>query len=425
MKTLYFDCFSGISGDMTLGALLNVGADENVLREGLRQLNIEGYSIGIENKLKNGITGTDFSVLLEGQPEDEHEHKHGEHYHHHDHLHEHGHGHEHEHSHEHVHRTMKDIETIINESTLNENVKRISLDIFRIIAEAEGKIHGKPVNEVHFHEVGAVDSIVDIIGTAICVDNLKVDRIVFSSLPLSRGFVKCQHGVFPLPAPAALEILKDAPVYYTDYNFELVTPTGAAIAKGLADEFGMVGENEIERIGYGLGKKTYEIPNVLRVILFNSKKKSTDTVVEIDTNIDDMAPEQLGYVMERLFEQGALDVFFTSIFMKKNRPGIKLTVLCHPDKKASMTDIIFRDTSTFGIRCVQRERTILDREFIKVETGYGEIRCKIGRQEGKIIKYSPEYEDCKAASLLYGKPIADIYNEAIVKMADKLKELEA
>lgn len=402
MRTLYFDCFSGISGDMAVGALLDIGADEKTLLEGLKQLKVDGYEIKIEKKLKNGISGTDFSVILE-----EHHHDHDEHNHHHE--------HHHVQNSEHVHRNLGDIEKIINESGLSERVRKLSADIFRIVAEAEGKIHGKPVEEVHFHEVGAIDSIVDIIGTAICIDNLAADRIVFSSLPLSKGFVKCQHGVFPLPAPATLEILKNVPVYYTDINFELVTPTGAAIAKGLADEFGIVGELKTERIGYGLGKNTYEIPNVLRVVIFNSQKKISDKVVKIETNIDDMTAEQLGSAVEKLFSEGALDVFFTPVFMKKNRPGTKLTVLCRPEKKEGIVEAVLKHTSTFGVRFCNMDRKVLEREMVAVATDFGSIRCKIGKLSGGILKYSPEYEDCKAASEKYGKPIADIYNEAMSK----------
>ena len=424
MRTLYFDCFSGISGDMTVGALLDIGADEKVLLEGLKQLKVDGYQIKVEKKLKNGISGTDFSVLLEEQHDhedhEEHSHAHAHEHHHYDHENEHHHEHQQVQNHEHVHRNMGDIERIINESGLNQRVQKLSIDMFRLVAEAEGKIHGKPAAEVHFHEVGAIDSIVDIIGTAICIDNLAADKIVFSSLPLSKGFVKCQHGVFPVPAPATLEILKNVPVYYTDINFELVTPTGAAIAKGLADEFGMVGELETERIGYGLGKKTYEIPNVLRVVLFNSKKKISDRVVELETNIDDMTAEQLGSAVEKLFSEGALDVFFTPVFMKKNRPGTKLTVLCHPEKKEGIVEVVLKHTSTFGVRLSNMERSILDRETVEVDTGFGSIRCKVGKLDGEILKYSPEYEDCRAASEKYGKPIADIYNEAISKARDKL-----
>lgn len=420
MKTLYFDCFSGISGDMTVGALLDIGADREVLLEGLRGLKVDGYNIRIEKKLKNGISGTDFSVILEEEEHHEHhEHHHHDHDDHHEHEHEHGHEHTHDHEHEHVHRSMHDIERIIDESNLDDKVKKLSLKMFSLVAEAEGKIHGKPAGEVHFHEVGAVDSIVDIIGTAICINNLAVDRIVFSSLPLSRGFVKCQHGVFPLPAPAALEILKGVPVYYTDIKFELVTPTGAAIAKGLADEFGMVGELEVERIGYGLGKKTYEIPNVLRVMLFDSKKKSSDRVIEIETNIDDMTAEQLGSVMDRLFADGALDVFFTPVYMKKNRPGTKLSVLCRQESKDGLVDILLRHTSTFGVRMSFMERSILDRETVTVSTRYGNIRCKLGKLSGEVVKQSPEYEDCKAASIQHGVTISEVYAEAAVSLKEK------
>lgn len=431
MKILYFDCFSGISGDMAVGALLDLGADEKALLDGLNSLNVEGYRIKIEKKLKNGIAGTDFTVILQEEHEHHsHEHHDHEHDHHHSHgHHEHSHHHEHEHKHEssHVHRNLGDIEKIINESGLNDKVKKLSIDMFRLVAEAEGKIHGKPAGEVHFHEVGAVDSIVDIIGTAICVDNLGPDMIVFSSLPLSRGFVKCQHGVFPLPAPATLEILKNVPVYYTDVNFELVTPTGAAIAKGLADEFGMPGELEVEKIGYGLGKKNYEIPNVLRVMLLNSKKKiqeavgaEKDSVVAIETNIDDMTAEQLGSTVELLLAEGALDVFFTPVFMKKNRPGTMLTALCHPDKRERVAEAVLKHTSTFGVRMSLLERRILDREIIEVDTRFGRIRCKVGKLEGKPLKYSPEYEDCRAAALQHGRPIMEIYNEALNKMGTKL-----
>jgi uncharacterized protein (TIGR00299 family) protein len=386
MKILYFDCFSGISGDMAVGALLDAGADEKVLLEGLKQLKADGYRISIEKKLKNGISGTDFSVLLEDQ-----------------------------HNHEHVHRNMGDIERIINDSGLNERVRKLSIRMFRLVAEAEGRIHGKPAEEVHFHEVGAIDSIIDIVGTAICIDNLAADRIVFSSLPLSKGFVKCQHGVFPLPAPATLEILKGVPVYFTDVNFELVTPTGAAIAKGLADEFGIEGELEAERIGYGIGKREYEIPNLLRVVLFNTCGEKSDKVVEIETNIDDMTAEQMGSAVEKLFSEGALDVFFTPVFMKKNRPGTKLTVLCPPEKKDALVRMMLTHTSTFGVRISYMERSVLDRETAAIDTEFGIIRCKVGKLDGKILKYSPEYEDCKAASEKYGRPVADIYNEAISK----------
>ena len=283
MKTLYFDCFSGISGDMTLGALLDLGVDTEVLLEGIKSLGIDGYEIKIEKKLKNGIAGTELTVVLEGEHGHSHDHDHGHSHNHEDHSHDHphhahAHNHEHHHAHahshenSHEHRTLAVIEEIIDKSTLKDRVKSLSKKIFGVVAEAEGKIHGKPASEVHFHEVGAVDSIIDIIGAAICIDHLGVDRILFSKLPLSHGFVKCQHGIIPLPAPATLEILKGVPVYYSKYSFELVTPTGAAIAKALADGFDIEEDLIVESIGYGLGKKTYEVPNALRVVLFNEKK---------------------------------------------------------------------------------------------------------------------------------------------------------
>lgn len=284
MRFLYFDCFSGISGDMTLGTLLDLGVDQNHLIESLRALGLDGeYHLDIRKELKNGIMGTLVDVVLH-QEEHSHEHDHEEHHHehgHHHHDHDHHHEHSHEvavththshHGHDHEHRSYQSITAMIDGSSLNDNVKSLSKKIFRVIAEAEGKIHGKALEEVHFHEVGAVDSIVDIVGTAICIDALKPDKIVFSKLPLSKGFVKCAHGVFPLPAPASLEILKDVPVYFTDVKFELVTPTGAGIAKALADSFEDIGDIVIEKIGYGLGKKTYEKPNVLRTYLYSEKK---------------------------------------------------------------------------------------------------------------------------------------------------------
>jgi uncharacterized protein (TIGR00299 family) protein len=272
MKVLYFDCFSGISGDMTLGALLDLGVSQEHLLESLKALNIEDeYHLDIRKELKNGIMGTRVEVILHQEEGDAHGCQHETaHEHSHEHIHDHPHAHHH---HDHEHRSYKSICGMIDGSTLNDNVKALSHKIFRIIAEAEGKIHGQPVEEVHFHEVGAVDSIIDIVGAAVCMDALKPEKVVFSRIPLSKGFVKCQHGMFPLPAPACLEILREVPVYFTDVKFELVTPTGAGIIKALADSFEDSGELTIEKIGYGLGKKTYEKPNVLRVYFYNEKKK--------------------------------------------------------------------------------------------------------------------------------------------------------
>lgn len=421
MKVLYFDCFSGISGDMTLGALLDLGVSQEHLIESLKALKLEGeYHFNIKKELKNGIMGTLVDVVLHSE-EHEHEHhdEHEHHHHEHDHEHEHHHhdeaavAHTHNHNPKHEHRSYKNIISMIEGSALNENIKKLSKKIFTVIGEAEGKIHGLPLEEVHFHEVGAVDSIVDIVGTAICIDAIKPDKIIFSKIPLSKGFVKCQHGMFPLPAPASLEILKDVPVYFTDIKFELVTPTGAGIIKALADGYDDSGDMTIEKIGYGLGKKTYEKPNVLRAYLYEQKKKISNQIVEIDTNIDDMTGEQLGYVMELLLTAGALDAYFTPIYMKKNRPGVKLSVLCTPEKQQDLTQLLLSQTSTFGVRYKLMGRDILDREFTEIQLLNDIVRCKIGMIDGKPIKIEPEYEDCKRIAKNNSLPIAEVFNMAL------------
>lgn len=286
MNILYMDCFSGISGNMTIGAFLDLGVDEKMLINELNKLNVDGYKIEISKKIKNGIEGTYFDVILEDEENDSHDHEHLlEHVHSHGHDHDHGHEHTHDHDHkhnenshnhveqQHLHRNLHDVEKIIDDSELPQNVKALSKKIFNYVAVAEAKVHGKSISEVHFHEVGAIDSIVDIIGTAICVDSLNIDKIVASKLHVGMGFVKCQHGLMPVPAPATLEIIKNGkiPVYSKGIEGELVTPTGAAIVAALADEFGNQPDMEIEKIGYGSGFKDFEIPNMLRLTL--GKKK--------------------------------------------------------------------------------------------------------------------------------------------------------
>lgn len=423
MKVLYFDCFSGISGDMTVGSLLDLGVGEKELRSELSKLNLEGYEIKIEKKLKKGIMGTSFNVILHDEKHSHHddENNHCGHDHHHDNGHTHDcHDHKYDHGHHHHHRNLKDIEEIIDKSSLNDNVKSISKKIFKVVAQAEGKIHGMTPEDVHFHEVGALDSIVDIVGTAICVDQLKPDKIVFSKLPISRGFVNCQHGMFPLPAPATMEIVKGLPLYFTDAPIELVTPTGAAIAKALGNEFGDFDSMYVDRIGYGVGNADYEIPNVLRTILFDIKKKDNDIVALLETNIDDMTGEALGYTMGKLFNAGALDVYFIPIIMKKNRPGVILSILCNIEDRDRIKEIVFHETSTFGIREKIINRSTLDRENFSVEVHGHNISCKAGFYNGKIIKCLPEYEDCKSAALSMGFSFEDIYRQAQI-MAEKSK----
>lgn len=424
-NTLFIECLSGISGDMTIGALLDLGIDKVLFQKKLSKINIDGYSIEISKKQKNGITGTKFDVILEHEHENGHEHchidkssehhVHGEH-HHMDEEHTHTHA-EDECHHEHMHRNIEDIYAIIENSELSDNVRVLSKQMFEHVAIAEAKVHGKKIDEVHFHEVGAVDSIVDIIGTAIAIEMLDVDEIICSPIHVGTGFVKCAHGKIPVPAPATLEILKNVPIYSIGIRSELVTPTGAAIVKTLANSFSERPMMEVENIGYGLGTKDLEITNVLRMTL--GKKKSKNEFIIIEANIDDMNPEFFEIAMEQLLSKGALDVYFTSIQMKKNRPGTKLSALCKKEDVELLTDIILKHTSTFGVRTYEVNRTMLDREFVKVDTKYGKITVKTGILNGEVIKIAPEYEECKNLSKVLNINVMEIYNEAIRKFQNK------
>jgi len=387
MKVLYYDCFCGISGDMNLAALIDLGVPKEYLISELSKLNLNSeYEIKIENSMKLGITGTRVDVILK------HEHE------------------EHMHTHEHHHRGLRDIEEIINSSNLNDQVKKLSLDIFMKVAEAEAKVHGKDLYEVHFHEVGAIDSIVDIVGAAICLDYIKVDKIIASPVQVGGGFVKCAHGIMPVPAPATVEILKNIPMNTGIVQFETTTPTGAAILAANVEEFTKSIDFEVKKAAYGIGHRDLEIPNVLRVYL--GEKESAEEKDEqyiIETNIDDMNPELYGYVEEKLFEAGALDVFKTPIYMKKGRPGIKLSVLVSSQKEKDILDIIFEETTSLGVRKYKVEKIMLDREFSKVNTEYGDITVKKAYYKGKIVKYKPEYEECKAIAKEKNISIDKIY----------------
>lgn len=411
MNILYMDCFSGISGNMTIGAFLDLGVDEKMLLEELNKLHVDGYKINISKKIKNGIEGTYFDVILEDEEHndggDEHEHHH-EHCH--DHEHEHSREHNLEHQHSHQHRNLYDVEKIIDDSELSNKVKELSKKIFGFVAVAESKVHGKPIDEIHFHEVGAIDSIVDIIGTAICVESLNIDKIVVSKLHVGTGFVNCQHGLMPVPAPATLEIIKNGkiPVYCKDIEGELVTPTGAAIVAALADEFGSQPDMEIEKIGYGSGYKDFAIPNMLRLIL-GKKKTDLEKIILAETNIDDTTGEVLGYVMERLLDAGARDVFFTPIYMKKCRPAVKLTFLAKECDVDKLEKIIFSETSTIGIRKIEVKRSTMERSSQLINTKFGDISVKKAVYED-ITKYSGEFEDIKKAAIKYNIPIKEVYD---------------
>jgi uncharacterized protein (TIGR00299 family) protein len=407
-RILYFDCFSGISGDMTIGALLDLGINQDNFLTQLSKIKLDEFEVEIKRGLKKGISGTDFTVHLKN---DNHHDHHSDHNHHHDH---HNHSHEHEaetekhhhHSHE---RNLSSIYEIIDRSELSDFVKNTSKQIFLIVGEAEAKIHAKTIDEIHFHEIGAVDSIVDIIGAAICLELLQVDEIQCSEINLGSGFVHCDHGIFPVPAPATLEILKGVPVYSKNAKKELTTPTGAAILKAICTEFGAQPEFTIEKIGYGLGKRDMETPNVLRTII--GKKKISADLMMLETNIDNMNPEIYSYLFPKLLSNKALDVFVTPMVMKKNRPANVLSVLCRKTDVENIEAIIFTETPTLGIRKYAVDRVELERKFEKVSTRFGEITFKLAYRNGQLIKFAPEYEECRIIAEKFDLPLIDVMNE--------------
>lgn len=418
MTVLYYDCFAGISGDMNLGALVDLGVDQNYLINTLNKLSIrDEFKLEVNKKQKMGIEGTKVDVILDNKHEHKHEHQH-EHKHDHEHQHEHKDEHKHQHEHNHEHRNLESIRKIINEATFNDNIKKISLNMFMEVAKAEAKVHGKSIEEVHFHEVGAVDSIVDIVGAAICLDYLKVDKVMASTVELGGGFVRCAHGTIPVPAPATVEILKNVPVHIGKVDFETTTPTGAAILKSTVSEFSDNIDLNIIKTGYGLGTKDFNIPNVVRVFLgeevhSNKTELITKKEIMIEVNIDDMNPELYSFIENKLFENGALDVYKTNIIMKKGRPAVKLSVLVDNDNLDIIEEILFTETSTLGIREYEIEKKMLSREFDKINTRYGEISIKKGLLNNEVIKTKPEYEDCKAIAEKYNIPIKDVYMEIL------------
>ncbi len=338
MKTLYFDCSSGISGNMTLGALLEIIGDEKYLLEEIKKLNIDGYKIEISKKVKNGITGTYVDVILE------HDHNHEEHHHHHE------------------HRNLNDVNTIIDNSSLEDKTKQLAKRIFLRVAKAESKVHNKPLEEVHFHEVAAIDSIIDIVGTAILINKINPDKIISSIVNDGYGFIECAHGMMSVPVPATSEIFTDSSVKFRqiDIDTKLVTPTGAGIIAELATEFIPLPTMTTKKIGWGAGSKDLKIPNVLKVY-YGEMEEQEGNIVVMETNIDDCGGEILGYTEELLFQNGALDVFFTPIFMKKNRPAYRLTVSCKKENMKKLQNIIFKETTTIGIRYRYENRTELER----------------------------------------------------------------
>lgn len=415
MKVLYYDCFCGISGDMHIAAMLDLGVPQEYLLKEISKLKIDSeYEIKIQKTIKKGITGTRVDVILKNghTSNDDHQHNHHSHTNIDEHSHTHHHHEDNEHNMEHHHRGLKEIEEIINSSDLSDNVKKLSIKTFMKVAEAEAKVHGKDLYEVHFHEVGAVDSIIDIVASAITLDYLKVDKIVASSIQLGGGFVKCAHGIIPVPAPATVEILKGIPVKTGVVEFETTTPTGAAILAANVQEYTDKIDFQIDKIAYGLGHRELEIPNVLRVYLgtIQESEKIEEQYI-IETNIDDMNPEFYEYIEEKLFLNGALDVYKTAIIMKKGRPAIKLSVLVSTNKEEEVLKIIFKETTSIGVRKYKVEKIMLDRDFSKKKTVFGEVTLKNSYYKGELIKSKPEYEECKIIAKENSIPLKQVYEE--------------
>ena len=444
MKTLYLDIFSGIAGDMFIGALIDLGVDAHQLAHGLEKLKLDGYHLHVARQHKSAIEGVKFDVHLAHEHHHEHEHAHEHNHHHGDHEHSHEHG-EHEHSHDDS-RNFADIKKLIGKSKLSPWVKKKSLAIFQRIAVAEGKIHGQPPSEVHFHEVGAVDSIVDIVGACIALELLGKPRVLASPVVEGTGWIKCAHGRFPVPTPATLAILgaRKIPVTQCEEPHELVTPTGAALLAELVEAFGPMDGLVAERIGFGLGTRDNQTrPNVLRAVLgtqskvqprkfsgFSPKSKvsasspsldwETDRVAVLETNLDDCSGEILGAFVDTALAAGALDVFHTPIQMKKNRPGILLTVLCAEADADKFSELMLRETTAFGVRRTIAERRKLRREFATVKTKFGNVTVKLGKLNGKIVQAAPEFESCKKLAAQKRVPVKSVFEAANKAVQTKL-----
>ena len=403
MRTLYIDCSMGAAGDMLTAALLELMPDrEEAIRE-LNALNIPGVTFEAETSVKCGITGTHVSVKVHGEEEDEHMHDH-----HHEHHHEHE--HEHEHEHHHHHSSLHDIEHIVRGHLgLCNNVTDDIMAVFGLVADAESTVHGKPIEQIHFHEVGTMDAVADI--TAVCwlLDKLKVDRVVASPVHVGSGTVKCAHGILPVPAPATAHILKGVPTYGGAIQSELCTPTGAAILKHFVSSFGPQPMMCVDKIGYGMGKKDFEAANCVRVSV-GETPEAADTITEIDFNVDDMTGEELGFALERFYEAGALDVFMTGVMMKKSRPGILVRILCKEEKKSSVIESIFKHTTTIGLRECVKQRAVLERSIETIDTKFGPVRVKRSSGYGKTVcKY--EYDDLAKIAIQNNMSLNEVKEE--------------
>ena len=388
MKTLYFDCFAGASGDMILGAMVAAGVDPDYLRRELSLLNVEGFKVNFEMVNRAGLSAT--YARVETVEEDKHRH-------------------------------LSEIKQIIDTSGLSDRVKQRAVQIFTRLAETEARVHNEPIDHVHFHEVGALDAIVDVVGAAICFDALQIERFVSSPLHAGSGMVQMAHGRFPIPPPAVTELLKGVPFYSTELKGELLTPTGAAIITTVCDEFGPIPQMTTESTGYGAGTREYQdFPNVLRVLIGETEANLSidERLWMIETNLDDASPQIIGHMMDRVLDLGALDCFFTPVQMKKNRPGVLLSVLCAPGEKEAVMKLLFLETTTLGVRSYQVNRRALQRSVVCVETQYGPIDVKVAHLDGRVVNEMPEFEQCRQAAKMAGVPVKVVEDAARVALAN-------
>lgn len=461
MSDLYLECNYGISGDMAVAALLDAGADRTALEKALASIPVKGFKTEIKRVEKNGVSCLDFNVILDSEHENhdhdmnylfghesaEHNHGHGEHFH--GHTHHHSEAEEHSHVarheihhgeqvhgeqvhyelvHHHEHRNLHDVLEIIDKTEMTENARKLAHKIFEIIAKAESKAHSKPVEEVHFHEVGAVDSVVDVIALAVCFDSLHVEKVFVPFLCEGTGTVRCQHGILPVPVPAVANIMQEyyVPLKITGERGEFVTPTGAAFVAAVATEFSLPKNFVLKKIGMGAGKRDYGVPNIVRAMLVETEEKNNpenqltsafhDKIIKLETNIDDSTGEALGFVMDELFASGALDVHYLPCFMKKNRPAWLLVVLCRLEDAAKMEKIIFMHTTTIGIRMSQMERTCLARSECSVEVFGEKAEVKVVDVYGEK-RFYPEYERVSRIAQKTKKPFGEVYNKIVNECA--------
>lgn len=387
MRILYYDCFAGISGDMNLGAMIDLGVDVDYLKNELAKLNIKGFHLEIEKAQRRGISGTLATIIVENQDNEKHRH-------------------------------LRHVEEIVNKSSIADDVKKTALDIFTRIAVAEAKVHDIDIQKVHFHEVGALDSIADIVGAAICLHYLKVDKVLAAPIQLGGGTVKCAHGVMPVPAPATALIVENIPVKTGLVQHEATTPTGAAILAATVNEFTESFNLPISKTAYGIGQRDVsEVPNILRLYLSESddstKGYDSENAIILECNIDDMNPEHFEFLLDKLFEAGASDAWLTPIIMKKSRPATTVTVLCEATKVEKLKSLLFKHSTTLGIRENSISKHKLKRKAKTVKTKYGEVRIKESYYNGAVLSFKPEYEDCKALAIKHNITIADVENEVL------------